>query len=535
MSRSKRRFSLLFLCVMVMTYVFLPFQSGASAGSVTSYEKITWGISSGRYYVNGIQAFCAEYLKTSPPQGTQISNIVLCENDGVRKALYYGYNGPGNVLGMDDRAFILTSVAISDANVGERETGVKATYDEFYWELVNHPGAYPSPPSNFKAYLAAPSSDSLQKLAFYVVDPPGYVKVVKTSADETLTVGNPCYSLEGAEYGVYRDASASDNSYLGTVVTDVQGHSNALELPAGNYYIRENKAPKGYVKDNTVYPFCVVSGQTTTLQLKDSPQVNPIELLLQKVDAQTGLAKPQGIGSLQGAEFTVKYYQGLWEKDVDPQSVGESPKCTWVFQTDQKGQIHMNAKYKVSGDALFASLPLGTLTIQETKASKGYMVNDTVFVRQITSEHSYQHPVVEEEKIPPYLLVVRKTDDYKNDLEGAEFTLYTEPECRTEFAKEVTDKEGILKIENLEVGRKYYLKETKAPAGYKVSEKSEEAYEIYVTQSPKDNLYYLEILNEADIVLPKTGSAATVLIPLIGTSLCGISIYLNEKKRRNKI
>lgn len=534
MSESKRRISLLLLCVMVMTCVFLPFQSDASWGSVTSYEKVTWGISSGRYYVNGIQSFCAEYPKTSPPQGTQISSIMLCENDGVRKALYYGYNGPGNVLGMDDRAFILTSVAVSDANVGERETGVKATYDAFYWELVNNPDAYPSPPSNFKAYLAVPSSGSLQKLAFYVVEKPGYVRVVKTSADGTLTDGNSCYSLQGAEYGVYQDAATSEGMRVGTLITDANGSSNMLELPEGNYYIRETKAPKGYVKDDTVYPFSIVSEQTSTLQLKDAPQVKTIDLLLQKVDAQTGLDKPQGVGSLQGAQFTVKYYQGLWEKDVDPGSAGACPVRTWVFQTDQKGRIYMEDKYKVSGDDLYESLPLGTITIQEAKASKGYLVNDTVFVRQITTENTYQYPVVKEEKIPPYVLIVRKTDDYQNQLEGAEFTLYTEPECQKEVAKGVTDKEGILKIENLEVGRKYYLKETKAPAGYKVSQNSEEAYEIYVAQSPKDNEYHLEILNEVEIVLPKTGSVATSLVPLMGAGLCSISIYLNEKKRRNK-
>ena len=113
--------------------------SNASAGSVTGYQKITWGISCGRYYVNDIHAFCAEYSKSWPTVGTEIVSITLCENEVLRKALYYGYNGPANTLGTDERAHVLTAIAISDANIGERETGASSKYDEFYWAIVNNP------------------------------------------------------------------------------------------------------------------------------------------------------------------------------------------------------------------------------------------------------------------------------------------------------------------------------------------------------------------------------------------------------------
>ena len=167
MNKSKWRWLLLFIVCMMPFFCCL--QSKASAGAVTSYEKITWGISTGRYAVNGIHAFCAEYSKTFPTVGTTIDSIVECNNEVVRKALYYGYNGPENVLGTDNKAHVLTAIAISDANIGERATGASAKYDEFYWELVNNPSNYPSPPSKFKAYLAITTSEELQDLAKDVV------------------------------------------------------------------------------------------------------------------------------------------------------------------------------------------------------------------------------------------------------------------------------------------------------------------------------------------------------------------------------
>lgn len=542
MKKGKRRLSLLFLFVMLTTCIFQPIPAEASAGKVTSYQKITWGISTGRYYVNGIHAFCAEYSKSWPTVDTPIVSITLCENEVLRKALYYGYNGPKNTLGTDAKAHVLTAIAVSDANIGERETGASAKYDTFYWDIVNNPSEYPSPPSNFKAYLAKPSSANMQTLAFYQIEKNGYVKAVKSSANQELTEGNTCYTLAGAEYGLYSEASASESSRVGTLVTDENGNTNVIELPEGTYYAREVKAPTGYAKSMEIIPFTVISEKTTTLQFTDDPQVNPIGLLLQKVDAQTGLPKPQRLGSLKGAQFLVKYYPGLWEADVDPKDLEKTPARSWIFETDENGQVYMKEAYLVSGDALYDAVPLGTITIQETKASEGYLLNDTVFVRQITAKgeeqnvDTYQYPTVMEEKIPPYEAVIHKKDNYGNFLEGAEFVLFADEACEQEIARGVTDSDGILRFPNLEVGMKYYVKETKAPAGYKISEENEKTpYQIHLLSSPEDNEYHLDMINEVEIVLPKTGSHATVLVPATGVILCSISMYLTNKKRRNKI
>ena len=205
--------------------------------------------------------------------------------------------------------------------------------------------------------------------------PLGYVKLKKSSANSVVTTGNSCYSIERAEFGVYNNASASDNSKVGTLKTNANGESNILTLNAGTYYVKELKAPKGYALDAQIKKITVASGTTTTVSFADQPQMDTIDVLVRKVDADTDKSKPQGNATLKGAEFTVKFYDGNYK--ADPAEAGKNPLRTWVFKTDQDGMCKYDTKYQVSGDDLYmtskgnAAMPLGTITIQETKAPEG--------------------------------------------------------------------------------------------------------------------------------------------------------------------
>lgn len=111
------------------------------------------------------------------------------------------------------------------------------------------------------------------------------------------------------------------------------------------------------------------------MSFADQPQMDTIDLLVRKVDADTDKSKPQGNATLKGAEFTVKFYDGNYT--TDPAEAGKNPLRTWVFKTDQDGVCRYDTKYQVSGDDLYmtlkgnAAMPLGTITIQETKAPEG--------------------------------------------------------------------------------------------------------------------------------------------------------------------
>ena len=83
-------------------------------------------------------------------------------------------------------------------------------------------------------------------------------------------------------------------------------------------------------------------------------------------------------------------------------------------------------------------------------------------------------------------------NDHAKVLEGAEFTLYKDEECKQELQKATSGKDGILRFQDLEVETKYYLKETKAPEGYRIpvnSDGTDIVYEIYTKSDPQKDLF----------------------------------------------
>lgn len=107
---------------------------------------------------------------------------------------------------------------------------------------------------------------------------------------------------------------------------------------------------------------------------KEAPHFDPTRLTIQKVDSETGQAVPQNkvSASLEGAEFTMKYYSGT--------SASGSPARTWTLVTDKNGRAYLGKDWLKSG-TLFtdkngnAYLPLGTVVIKESKAPTGYKLS----------------------------------------------------------------------------------------------------------------------------------------------------------------
>ena len=177
--------------------------------------------------------------------------------------------------------------------------------------------------------------------------------------------------------------------------------------------MKEITAPKGYYKDNTVYPLTVTSGQTATVSVTDKPGDDPAAITINKKDSEVpenGIAI--GGASLEGAQFTVKYYAGYYTKDNLP----ENATKTWVLETKKRTrsdgtivyQTGLTEAYKVSGDDFFLvdglpTLPLGTISITETKAPKGYSLDNayltpvgstdksSTYVAQITMDSDAVH------------------------------------------------------------------------------------------------------------------------------------------------
>ena len=164
---------------------------------------------------------------------------------------------------------------------------------------------------------------------------------------------------------------------------NVLGYSASGDLintEAPRYKLCWLTAPAGYALDSSVQSFTVTAGQNTALSVSDTPTNDPAMITLNKVDSETG-DMVQGGASLAGAQFTVNYYDGYYNNSNLP----ANPTRSWIIQTKEittKGgnkvyRAVLSNDYFVAGDALYSAsgintLPLGTISIEETKAPEGY-------------------------------------------------------------------------------------------------------------------------------------------------------------------
>ena len=216
----------------------------------------------------------------------------------------------------------------------------------------------------------------------------GHLSVHKSSANPGITDGNDCYSLEGAEFTVYNGAGQP----MGVLTTNANGDTNTLELPEGTYTVRETKPPKGYLPapDQQV---TVHGGQTTTVQVADKPSGDPMRMVIGKYDGDKEYNAnnlPQGSASLEGAEFTIEYFDTVDYDNYDAlKKAGVKPTRSWVFRTNANGFAYFDKTFFVSGDDFYLSesgsitMPRGSVAAYESKAPTGYKLNPEVNFQKI--------------------------------------------------------------------------------------------------------------------------------------------------------
>lgn len=332
----------------------------------------------------------------------------------------------------------------------------------------------------------------------------GWIDLVKKSANEDITNDNGCYSLEGAVYGIYSDGVKVDE-----ITTDKNGYAKSSILPVGNYTVKEITASTGYDLDENTYSVTVVKDQTVRAESNEIPGDDPIGIEIVKNDAET-LGMPQGDATLEGAEFTVKYYDGYYTKDNLPSKATR----TWVLKTKKlsngKYIAGLLKQYLVEGsDELYEQdgtyvLPLGTISVEETKAPKGYLlkgntlnvtdtatgttstVEDATYVAQITKEYqgaklqfgNDANQMVVTEKVKKQKIQIFKSG-YRNGmsevvkgLQGAEFTWKLKSEVdhvgwdnATTYDVITTGEDGWAITKDLPYGQ-YIVRETKTPKDF---------------------------------------------------------------------
>ncbi|AWS24106.1 SpaA isopeptide-forming pilin-related protein [Clostridium perfringens] len=268
----------------------------------------------------------------------------------------------------------------------------------------------------------------------------GNLKVIKTGDNGELLAGAK-FQLKDMN-GTVVGEKVSENGEL--TFTDIMG---------GEYILEEVESPKGFLKAEPV-KVTVRAGETTEINVVDTQIKGRVEIT--KIDEETG--EP-----LEGAEFEMV--------KADTNEVVEN------MTTKENGKITSGLH------------PFGDYIIREIKAPNKYTLNGKEYPVTI-SEHMQTIEITHSNRIIKGRVAINKFDSEFTDLKlkDAEFTIYDKND--TEVDKLITDENGYDESIELNYGD-YTMKETKAPAGHKLSDK---VYDIQIREDKK--VYTFDVPND---------------------------------------
>lgn len=460
-----------------------PSYTASSLSSAKSYQ-MSYNQSNGQYSITLTD-------KNGTASVTKASDVIV-SNSNVKVSV------SGNKITFTCSKNLGTTVNVTMKNSFLKEYGIK-NKNSLYLITSNTYASY----QTFAQGSNYAVKDGYVKLTF-----PDVVKLQlhKSSSNTELTAGNDCYSLNGAEYGIYTDKACTRK--IGSITTNASGYGSYSKYvdSTASYYAKETKAPKGYELDKTVYTF-VSSGKKDSngyaifkavrlsdkkTEPQDNPVNDPVGIVLQKKNAITGETTSQGLG---GAVFSVSYYAQEIDKDYNvkpgytaPALDSKNLKRIWYIQTDEDGYTELNQNYLAEGfisdDFYFATntgnpaLPVGTVVIKEEKAPEGYSLSDVVFYRHISEEiaeiaKDTNTPInVPIDEMPAKAYVgINKLNQSGIGVGGAVYGLYSDLACASLYDKLTTSADGKGTFaKSVDVGKTYYIKEITAPTGYELDE-----------------------------------------------------------------
>ncbi|MEK4911247.1 SpaA isopeptide-forming pilin-related protein [Bacillus sp. FSL E2-8887] len=249
----------------------------------------------------------------------------------------------------------------------------------------------------------------------------GQFEIVKVDANDKTKL------LSDAEFEVYKDGEKVD-----TLRTDKTGKVISGKLEPGKYTLKETKAPKGYKLLKEEIEVVVEANKVVQVQVENAKELGSLQVI--KKDAESGKV-------LEGAEFRLKNENG--------QVVGEA-------KTTNK-----------DGVVTFENLVPGKYTLEETKAPEGYKAVELKVEVNVVANEVVKQEVMNEKVLGQFEIVKVDANDKTKLLSDAEFTVYKDGKKVAELK---TDESGKAMLPKLPLGE-YTVKETKAPAGYKISNK----------------------------------------------------------------
>ena len=273
------------------------------------------------------------------------------------------------------------------------------------------------------------------------------IQVINTSDKQTTDVNINVLKLEKLENGTetinplsgcifeLSRKTESGNIIIGTYVTDENGMIQlGPDLPYGTYIIRETRTLKGYY----------LSASKEFDLTPTNRQIN-LTFYNQRKYGNVLIIKKDNLGNtLEGVEFTLY--------DSTKTNILET------YTTDEYGNIDIK------------NLEWGTYYLKETKNLKGYAENNEYYEIKINGSNLNINLDILNETLKGSVILTKTDEDEVTVLPNAVYNLY-KSDGSLYLENLTTDENGQIYVENLEWGS-YYFKETQAPTGYVVSDKT---------------------------------------------------------------
>ena len=343
---------------------------------------------------------------------------------------------------------------------------------------------------------------------------------LKRGKVEGIKINKDNDKLEGAIIGIFKVGTTefSEKNAIATTKTDKDGAFSFSNIPYGEWIVKEVVAPTGYAVDATQHHIHISDdGVVINIIMTDKQvQISKTDITGEKevVGAELTITDESGnvVDSWTSTD-TVHYANGLVEgqkytltEKTAPLGYAVATSVEFVVSTDKVTQqvtmvdkqvliskTDVTSGQELAGAELTITDERGNVidswtstdtahyanglvegqkyTLTEKTAPYGYEVaNSIVFV--VTNDKATQTVVMNDSPILSSVLV-NKVDSITGEniiSKKFEFTLYSDAECKNEIVTvNANTDDGTALFSDLIYGT-YYIKETKAPKGYMLSD-----------------------------------------------------------------
>lgn len=296
--------------------------------------------------------------------------------------------------------------------------------------------------------------------------------------------------LNGAVFELY---NSNDEIIKSNITTDERGIAKISDLQWGDYYLKEVKAPEGYVitKESLITRFTVDENNVDNeinLTIKNGPKSAKLKVVAYELNDDGTLSNEP----ISGIRFGVcspsdaSSYK-IYRKDI-------SKADGSAFYDDVHGFVA--GKYELTCVAV----------------KDGYVCSDEKIPFELTSAN-YDEPLVLKVGIRRKTATIKfyKIDDKDYLVPGAKYGLYNED--GTLISTAITNEKGYALFEGVKWGIKYYLQELEAPSGHSIND---EKYYVDVTENSAESGLVLSVEDDTlkgNVTLIKTDYTTGDVVP----------------------